>query len=482
VKLYLINPYFGQGEDIRTEGATHSQPLGLGFLATYVRDHSPTEVEIIDPVPQGLTEEEVLNKLKDSQIVGLSCFADTRFYCFEFAKKVKKKYPHILLVVGGAFTYELDKIILKKFPHVDILVRGEGEETLLDIVNDKPRSKILGITYRQGRRVVRNGLRPFAKNIDKYYIDYSLFPPLDKYEKDLEAPAEYRKLKTISTISSRGCPFQCTYCANSHWQRLWRATSPQELVNRIKGWVTDFNVEYIRFYDDLFTANKKWVLEFCRILKQTNLNIKFRVLVRAGTDIDVLKALKDVGCVAVGFGIESGSDKMLKRINKMITREQIINTIKLCHKLELWVVGAFIVSLPEETIEDYNQSLSLIPLLDTFQTNIQIVFPYTPFYLELKKNKEIDDSIWFQKRHEGRLLYTKENFKSANFSEKELNWLALYTQYYHFLRRPDKVFEKYGPLPGAIMLIIAIIDTPLKGKLFNFIFKFRNLWRKIIYK
>lgn len=481
MKLLLINPYFGEGESQKTEGATHSPPLGLGFLATYIRDYSDWEVEIVDPIPQKLAQSQVLNKAKTANIVGLSCFADTRFYCFDFAKKVKKKNPKCLLIVGGPHTFVMDDLILKHYPFIDILVRGEGEETLLEIVQGKPREEILGITYQKGKKIVRNELRPFAPNIDKYYIDYLLLPPLDVYGKDVEAPVELRKLKTIYTIASRGCPFQCSYCANVHWQRRWRAVSPQELVRRIQSWINDFGVEYVRFYDDLFTANKKWVLEVCRLLREKKIDVKFRVLVRAGTEKEVLKALAEVGCQAVGFGIESGSDKILKRINKQITRKQIIETIKNCRKIKLWVVGAFIISLPDETVEDYKQSLSLVPFLDTFQTNIQIIFPYTPFYNELKERGEIDDEIWFEREHEGRLLYTKENFPSAKFGLRELEWMALYTQYYHFFKRPDKAIQKYGRIFGSLIIAIAVVDTPFKGKLFNLIFKLRNYWRKMIY-
>lgn len=482
MKLLLINPYFGQGQSQETEGATHSPPLGLGFLGTYVRDNTDWEVEIVDPAPQGFSETEVLRRVKKADIVGLSCFADTRFYCFEFAQKVKKRNPKCLLVVGGPHTYVMDDLILKKYPYIDILVRGEGEETLLEIVEGKKKEEILGITYKRGSKIIRNPLRQFAANIDKYYIDYSLLPNFELYGKDVEAPVQLRKLKTIYTIASRGCPFQCSYCANIHWERRWRATTPSELVKRIKSWVDDFGVEYVRFYDDLFTANKKWVLEFCDLLKKSKLNVKFRVLVRAGTDKEVLKALSEVGCEAVGFGIESGSDKILRRINKQITRKQIIDTIKNCRKLKIWIVGAFIISLPDETIEDYKKSLSIVPLLDTFQTNIQIIFPYTPLYTELKQRGEIEDSIWFDKAYEGRLLYTKENFPSAEFGLSELEWMSLYTQYHHFFKRPDKVIQKYGKIIGPFIILIAILDTPLRGKIFNLLFNFRNVWRKVIYR
>ena len=482
MKLLLINPYFGQGESGETEGAINSPPLGLGFLGTYIRDKTDWEVEIVDPVPQKLNEKKVLDKVKKAKVVGLSCFADTRFYCFDFAKKVKKKNPKCLLVIGGPHIFVMDELILKHYPFVDILVRGEGEETLLEIIKARPLEKIRGITYIKKGQILRNPIRPFAENIDKYYIDYSLLPPLDNYERDLEAPKHLRKLKTIYAIASRGCPFACSYCANVHWQRKWRAVTPGELVRRIESWVDNFGVEYVRFYDDLFTANKKWVLDFCKQLKRKKLDIKFRVLVRAGTDKEVIKALKDAGCVAVGFGIESGSERILKRINKQITRKQIIDTINICRQLDLWIVGAFIISLPDETKSDYLKTLSLVPLLDTFQTNILIIFPYSPFYNELKAKGGVDDEIWFKKEHEGRLLFTKENFKSALFSTAELEWMSLNTYYFHFIHRPDKVIEKFGLIFGFLIILIAILDTPLKGRLFNLIFKFRNLWRRIIYR
>jgi len=481
MKLLLVNPYFGQDETQKTEGATHSQPLGLGFLATYIRNYSDWEVEVVDPVPQGLTQNDVLEKVKEADIVGLSCFADTRFYCFEFAKKAKEKNPRCKVIIGGPFTFALHREILIHYPFIDMVVRGEGEETLLEIVKGKDVSKIDGVTFRKRKKIIVNPERKLEKNIDKYDLDYSLLPPLECYGTDWEASKELRTLRTLNAIVTRGCPFNCIYCSNIHWQRVWRSVSPKELVKRIKKWVNELGIEYIHFYDDLFTANKKWVLEVCHLIKKERLNIKFRVLVRVGTDEETLRALKIAGCRAVGFGIESGSDKVLKRINKQITRRQILKTIKICKRLGFWIVGSFITSLPEETRQDYEQSLSLVPLLDTFAFNIHIIYPYTPFYLELKEKKEINDEIWFDKRYEGRILYTRENFKSASYSLPELRWMRLYPYYYHFIHRPDKALEKYGILFGALIVLISLVDTPLRGKIFDLIYKFRKIYRRLIY-
>jgi radical SAM superfamily enzyme YgiQ (UPF0313 family) len=256
--------------------------------------------------------------------------------------------------------------------------------------------------------------------------------------------------------------------------------SPAELVRRIQGWVREYGVEYIRFYDDLFTSNKRWVLEFCRLLKEAGVRIKFRVLVRAGTDHEVLKALTEVGCIAVGFGIESGSDRILRRINKGITRQQVLDTIAVCRRLDLWMIGAFILSLPDETYEDYKQSLSLVPLLDVIPMGIHIIFPYTPFYLELKERGEIGDEIWFDKKHEGRILYTRERFKSARFSFDELRWMWRYAQYHHMLRRPGRTLRRYGPVFGSLYIVIACLDVPLRGLIFRMLFRFRRgLWQVV---
>jgi radical SAM superfamily enzyme YgiQ (UPF0313 family) len=291
----------------------------------------------------------------------------------------------------------------------------------------------------------------------------------------VEAPKEFHALKNAYLIESRGCPFQCIYCANEHWNRHWRAVSPERIIVRMEKLKNEFGIEYFRFYDDLFTADKKRVLDFCRLLNEKQLNIKFRVLVRAGTDRETLGALKNVGCVSVGFGIESGSDRMLTRINKKITRQQIIDTVKICKDLGLWTVGAFIVSLPDETMEDYYASMELVSIVNTFQAGILMLFPGTPFYRELKERGEIDDSIWFDRKLDGRIFYCKENFMSASFSMKQLEWMVIRFQYHSFLKNPGRLFKQFH-LPGAVArLFLAVMDPLFRGRLYLLFVKVRAL-------
>ena len=478
MKLLLVNPYFGQVTK-GVEAATHSPPLGLGFIATYVRDQTDCEVQIIDPIPQGLEEQDVLEEAAEADFVGLPTFTDIRFQCFDFAKKVKETNPKCTLIAGGVHAFFLDRLIFDHYPFIDVVVRGEGEESVTEIVQGQPSESIAGITWKNRKgQVIKNPARALVKNIDPLYIDYELLPDMSLYKPDIEAPIDLKKLKTAYMIESRGCPFKCTYCANQHWQGLWRAVSPARTVEKMSHLVDKYHIEYFRFYDDLFTADKKRVLEFCRILKQRKLGVRFRVLIRGNTSRDILEALKEAGCESVGLGIESGSDKMLKKIRKGVTRRQIINTIGICKELKLWVVGSFIVSLPSEGKKDFRETLSLASLPDTFMTNVLHLFPGTPLFDELKTRGEMNDQIWFDRRREGSIFYCKENFSSAGLRLNEAVWLARYTKYYAWIRNPRRTLRQYGSITGLLIIIFAILDTPFKGRLYKIIHRYRNIYRK----
>jgi radical SAM superfamily enzyme YgiQ (UPF0313 family) len=214
-------------------------------------------------------------------------------------------------------------------------------------------------------------------------------------------------------------------------------------------------------------------------MKRRNLRVKFKVEVRADTTREILEALREAGCVSVSIGIESGSDRMLKRIEKGITREQIVNVIKTCKQLGMWVQGYVMVSMPDETKSDFRKTLEVSNLPDVLGASIFRVLPGTPFCRELHARGEIDDGIWFDRnRYEGMIFYWKENFASAPFSKKESQWLARYAQYYHFLTCPLTLIKWHGFFVGLSMLIVALLDIPLKGYLYNLAFKYKHIYRK----
>lgn len=480
MQVALINPYFGEGANWETSGAVHSPPLNLGFIATYLRDHGGVTCRVIDPFPQGMSVEDVLKVIVDYGVIGLACYTDTRHYCFNFAKRVKELYPDKFLVVGGPHCFSLDQLILKHYPFVDAVIRGEGEQSLLDLVQGTDPATIHGLTWRKDGNIIQNQKRPLLADIDSLYVDYDLLPDMSYYGGDNEAPASLRNLRQVYFISSRGCPFQCIYCANDHWERSWRPMSPATLVGHIERIVKKYNVEYFRFYDDLFTVNKKWVMQFCDLLEQKALKVRFRVLIRGDTKPEVIQRLCQVGLVAVGLGVESGSDRMLKAIAKGITSKQLIETMTECKRLGLWLVGSFILSLPDETPADFEASKKLMAYPDVFQAPIMTIFPGTPLYTQLKNTGEINDEIWFNPAQQGRILYCKENFPSARYSREELAGLQLYIYNYKNLISPLALFRLYGPARGLLNLVKSALDFVAQGRVSKAIDQNPRLKRKIL--
>lgn len=256
--------------------------------------------------------------------------------------------------------------------------------------------------------------------------------------------------------------------------------SPATLVGHIERIVKKYNVEYFRFYDDLFTVNKKWVMQFCDLLEQKVLKVKFRVLIRGDTRPEVIQRLCQVGLVAVGLGVESGSDRMLKAIAKGITSKQLIETMTECKRLGLWLVGSFILSLPGETPDDFKASKKLMAYPDVFQAPIMTIFPGTPLYTQLKNTGEINDEIWFDGAQQGRILYCKENFPSARYSKEELARLQLYIYNYKNLISPVALIRLYGPVRGVLNLVKSAMDFIAQGRVSKMIEQNPHLKKKIL--
>jgi magnesium-protoporphyrin IX monomethyl ester (oxidative) cyclase len=464
MELLLINPFFKERGG-RFGYQISVPPLSLCFIGTYVKEHSDCEVEIVDPIPQRLSTDQVLKKVEEADFVGLICYTYNRHQCFDFAKKVKETNPYCKLIVGGAHVIDLDEKILQYYPFIDVVCRGEGEETVLEIVKGKPYSGILGITWSNNGEIIKNPDRPFMANIDSFYCDFSLLPDFDRYRPDIDVPKEIRSLRTAHIVASRGCPFNCTFCGSSRWKRKYRSTSPNKLVERIKDLVNAYGIEYIQFHDDLLTLNREYILKFCRLLKDNKLDIKFRLLTRGDVvSKEIFKALKEAGCVAVGIGVESGSDKVLHRLNKNITIEKVLRAIEILDDLDFWKIGFFMISLPEEKEEDYVKSLEVSKYFEVAHYNPLVVFPGTPLYAELKQKGEIADDLWFDPMSPMELYYCRENFPSAEFNIQEIDRLVKYADYYHTFNYPKALIDKYGLVKGSLALLKSAMDKLSQGK------------------
>ena len=465
MKLLLVNPNF--------KGVVLVPSLGLGFIGTYLKKQTGCEVEIVEPILQGLSEDDVLKKAQQSDIIGLVCYTESRFQCFEFAQRLKQINPAARVIIGGPHVNTLDELILRKYPFLDIVVRMEGEEAVSDIARGRPLVEISGITWRnQSGEIIKNTDRVMLEDIDALGYDYSLVFSYLKKWKDSEIPHQLQRLNAIPIIGSRGCPFRCSFCAASgQWGQSYRWLSPEELVGRIERLIAQYNIRYFRFYDALFIGTDERILKFCDLIEKSKLDISFRIDIRAGTERETLRRLRYAGCDVVGIGVESGSDRILERINKCITKKGVRQTLKICRELGYWIMGFFMISLPDETTEDMRQTLELFNLFDGINLQIFKIHHNTTFYNELKQNGEIDDSVWFNPeygittRYGNEIYYCKDRFPSANFYWDEVSQFLKYAFFKFNVDNPSAIIRNRGLMQGIpIISLSAFANTLLRYK------------------
>lgn len=455
-KLLLINPYF--------KGYVTIPTLGLGYLAGFIKKRSSWHTEVVEPMLQGLSRNEVIKLGNKTAYIGLTCYTENRFQCYDLATEFKRVYPNTRIIVGGPHASLFPEAILKGVPAIDMVVRFEGEETLLKILEDNDLHSIAGLTFRDNGEIVNNPDRKPMEDLCRTDFPYGdLIGMLDGW-KDREVPEDLISLKHIPIMASRGCPYHCTFCgANRLGYQRWRGLDPEITVRQMEHLFRAHGIRYFRFYDPLFYPSHKDVAKFCSLLEDKNLPVFFRIDIRAGTPREILERLWNVGCRVVGLGVESGSDRILRQLNKQITQEQVRKTIEASRDIGLWTIGFFMVSIPNETEEDRVQTRALFNLFDVYNLQFFMIQPGTPMYEEFKRAGQIHDDIWFDRRYEDNIYYCKQSFPSASMGMENAKFAIRYSYYLFNMTQHKKVIRRHGFLRGSIITIIATILCMIIG-------------------
>ncbi len=431
-------------------------PLGIASLAAYLR-MKEINIYVIDAVIAKYDSKktaEVAIKT-GAKIIGISCLTENRYAALNTLKEIKKLNSKITTIIGGLHATFSDKLILENYPFVDIVVRGEGEETLYEIVKNiedkKTFEKINGISFRKNSEIKINPAREFLKEIESLPMPaYDLFPM-----KDYELPPDVKiKVKQTSLVTtSRGCPMGCKFCETTHaWGRNIRSTSAEKLFEIVKKLYTDFGVDYIRFADDLFTMKRDKVIKFCELLIKSKLPINFRIQARVDTvDLEELKILKKAGCDLIEYGAESGSNKVLKEVGKNITTEKIKKAVKITREAGIEIKYFLIVGSlkegPNETWETFELIKETKP--DWIGINALTIYPGTEVYNIAKKEGLIDDNLWLHyinPKTGNAPLYTK------NYSAKEMIFLCQLGHVWACRNSPKrKEYPKFEKILASIL-------------------------------
>lgn len=329
-------------------------PLGLGYLASNLRENG-FKVRIIDDLVEKLSFDELLKRLKGSKIVGITSTTATFNSALAYAKKIKNALKDVFLILGGVHvSFEPEKALQNDF--VDAVCIGEGEETIVEVAErveaDKSLEGVRGVYYKENGKIIRNERRGFIEDLDSLPFPAYDLMPLDKYTVLGE------RLEQFPMITSRGCPFACRYCSSSLYMgHRFRARSARNVADEIEWLCEEFEAKHIAFGDDTFTLNKKRVVDICTEIKKRGLEITWSCSSRIDTiTAELLKMMKSAGCVAIYYGIESASKRILDYYRKKISLEKAKEVVRATKKAGISAICSFILGAPMETKEEMKKN------------------------------------------------------------------------------------------------------------------------------
>ena len=371
-KVLLINPYF----NVEWKGVT--PPIGQAYLAETLQQNG-VDYDVLD-MNLGHSEKQLFSKIDTFKpdLVALSMITRNYYEFYDLLKKIKEKDGRITTIAGGPHVTIMKEQVLKECPSLDLGCMHEGEQTLLELAQgDKPVAQIKGLLYRDSDNIHYSGDREYCMDLDTIP-----WPRYEKYELD-------KYFKEINIFSSRGCPFQCIFCARPVISSCFRTRSAENVVDEIEYWYRK-GYRSFNFEDDNFNLIKERVYTICDEIEArglTGLLIRCSNGIRADrADRAILTRMRQVGFRYLAIGVDAGNDRMLKVIKKGETMEQIENAIRNACELGFDLKLFFVFGNPTETEDDVKDMAKIslkYPISEVHFNNI-IPYPGTELYEWIK--------------------------------------------------------------------------------------------------
>lgn len=395
-------------------------PLSTAYLSgtLHANGHIPQaidalgeDVDRLTPMPgtvglaQGLTVDDIVDRVDASaQLIGFSSmFSSAWTYDKKIINRLRQRFPKALIVAGGEHITACTEYVLQDCRALDLCVRGEGEETLLDIVNTyfagRDIQALNGVAYRQADGSVQvNPARGRIRAIDNIPEPYWDDLPIETYLSRGFGHGVNRG-RSMPLLATRGCPFQCTFCSSPYmWGTKWEARSPEKVLAEIKKYLDKYNAENFDLYDLTAIVKKQWIVEFCDLVGKSGL--KFSWQLPSGTrseaiDAEVVDKLWDSGCRNMNYAPESGSPAVLKRIKKQVKlprlEESARAAIKRGFNLKINIIFAFPDETPYEMWETFKFGIKCAWMGVSDSSFIPYVpYPGSELYYELVKQNKIE--------------------------------------------------------------------------------------------
>ena len=402
MRVLLINPprdnevMCGSNPRIIEESRGFNPPLGILYVAAELAKDSEHAVSVLDCQVEefGYAQMEEFIVKAEPDIVGISAMTLTLLDVYKTAEVVKGINKRIKVVLGGPHVSLYPDETIKN-GNIDFLLLGEGEYSfrkLVDVFNDAEKVKeIPGIVFKDNGKVIKNPTSELICDLDEISFPARRMVPYEKYDSLLTT-----RSPVTTMFTSRGCPFQCSFCARPHLGKKFRMQSAKRVVEEIRECV-DIGIHEFLFYDDTFTIDRRRVLDICEGILSSGVDIGWHIRSRVDTiDQEMLKLLKKAGCRGIHYGVEAGTDKTLKALNKGITIEQVKNTISLTKKHHIPTLAYFMVGNPGETRSDVIKTFDLMKVLSPDYVHITILtpFPGTKIYEDALSRGIIARDVW----------------------------------------------------------------------------------------
>jgi radical SAM superfamily enzyme YgiQ (UPF0313 family) len=352
-----------------------SIPMGLLYISTFLKSKK-VEVLFLDCLAgdlkrvekrgkgrrYGMSAKKISKKILEFKpdVVGIGNMFTAYFDdVVEMAKLVKRAGRKIKVVVGGSHV-SVDPIEVIKNRAIDIAVYGEGEETMWEIVNNKRNlTKIKGIVFRDGKKIIKNEPRDLIKNLDT--LPYPDWEVLD-YSKYVMGSNFNMRKPVFPLISSRGCPGHCLYCSvNAVWQHRWRGRIAVNVVDEMEYLIKNFGAREFAFQDDSVSVDKKRLEEICDEMIKRKLDVKWTTpngIAHWTLTKPLLKKMKEAGCYRITFGIESGDPELRRWVGKPYSLEQARDLTRYANSIGYWTLATNIIGFPYETKENIDNTFN----------------------------------------------------------------------------------------------------------------------------
>jgi radical SAM superfamily enzyme YgiQ (UPF0313 family) len=398
MNIFILNPPVsgkrgpfvkeGRCEQRLTSFQSSMIPISLPSIAALLQKNGH-KVRVLDCAVANITPETVLleiEKYKPSIII-VNVSTVTYYDDIGAAKKIKLRFPDVHLAAIGNHVTSLPDTTLKE-SSFDSIILGEPEFTALELAGRLSSGidikDLSGIATKNNEGIIINGKTGFIENLDDLP-----FPARDLMDnKKYVLPITNEPYTLV--IPSRGCPHDCIFCTSSkYYGKKLRLRSPENIIDEVKEVKNKYGINNIVMWADTFTLNREFVVKICKLLIREKTGVRWMCNSRVDTvDPEMLKLMKESGCIGVSYGVESGNQKILDNIKKRVTLEQIENAIKWAQEAGMEAMAHVIFGLPGETKETIKETVNF--LIRTSPDYVQIYcatpFPGTEFY-EICKNK-----------------------------------------------------------------------------------------------